>query len=113
MPRTVKHAPRELLQGTVDVLILKTLSRGEMHGYAISRWLHERTTGVLALKDAGLYQALHRLQEKGLIESEWGASENNRRARYYRLTRTGRAHLGTEAATWLRYADAVREVLAT
>lgn len=113
MPRTVEHAPRELLQGTVDVLILKTLNCGEMHGYAISRWLHERTAGVLVLKDAALYQALHRLQEQGLIESEWGASENNRRARFYRLTRTGRARLSSESATWMRYADAVREVLAT
>lgn len=113
MPHITEHAPRELLQGTVDVLILKTLSRGDMHGYAVSRWLRERTAGVLALKDAALYQALHRLQEQKLIESEWGPSENNRRARYYRLTRAGRARLTSEAATWLRYADAVREVLAT
>lgn len=105
------RAPRELLQGTVDVLILKTLTRGEMHGYGISRWLREQTGGVLALQDAALYQALHRLQEKGLIESEWGTSENNRRARFYRLTAKGRSRLGTESASWLRYAEAVRVVL--
>ena len=76
----------ELLQGTLDVLILKTLSWQPMHGYGVSRWIRRRTDDVLAVEDAALYQALHRLERKGWIDSEWGVSENNRRAKYYQLT---------------------------
>lgn len=101
----------QLLPGTVDVLILRTLEREPMHGYAISRWLRERSDGVLSLDDAALYQALHRLARHGWVESEWGLSENNRRAKYYQLTARGRAHLHAEAASWRRYADAVAQVL--
>ncbi len=103
----------DLLQGTVDVLILKTLSWQPMHGYAVSRWIRERTDGVLALEDAALYQALHRLERQGWIESEWGLSENNRRAKYYQLTREGRRQLRAETATWRQYAAAVFKVLET
>jgi transcriptional regulator len=83
-----------------------------MHGYAISRWLDARSEGVLTVDGAALYQALHRLERKELIESEWGLSENNRRAKYYQLTRTGRQQLRAKSSTWSRYAAAVTKVLA-
>ncbi len=100
-----------LLQGTVDVLILKTLVAGPMHGYGVSRSIRERTDGVVGLEDAALYQALHRLAAKDWIEAEWALSENNRRAKYYRLTPQGRKQLQAETATWHRYAKAVLSVL--
>lgn len=103
----------DLMQGTVAVLILKTLSWGAMHGYDISRWIRQRTEGVLGLEDAALYQALHRLEKKGWIEAEWGLSENNRRAKFYRLTEEGRGELQLEATNWRRYAEAVFKVLET
>ena len=100
-----------LLQGTVDVLILKTLQEGPMHGYGVSRSIRERTDGVVGLEDAALYQALHRLEAKSWIEAEWDLSENNRRAKYYRLTPKGRKQVRAETATWRRYAKAVLSVL--
>ena len=103
----------DLLQGTLDVLILKTLSWKAMHGYAISRWIRQRTDQVLSVEDAALYQALHRLERKGLIESEWGLSENNRRAKYYQLTPAGRTQLSAEASEWRQYAEAIFKVLET
>ena len=105
--------PLDLLQGTLDVLILKTLSWGPLHGYAVSRWIRQRTDEVLAVEDAALYQALHRLERKGLIEAEWGLSENNRRAKYYQLTTAGRRQLRSEVTTWRMYAEAVFKVLET
>ena len=107
MPRDVS----DLLHGTLDVLVLKTLSWGAMHGYAIAEWIEQHGGGDLVIVDAALYKALHRLQEAGAIDSEWGYSENNRRAKYYSLTPRGRAHLRTEAATWRRYASAVGRIL--
>ena len=101
----------DLLQGTLDVLVLKTLSWGPMHGYGISRWIDERTRGVLEIEDAALYKSLHRLERAGSIEAEWGLSENNRRARYYRLTPRGRQRLKTEESVWRTYAEAVFRVL--
>ena len=103
----------DLVHGTVDVLIMKTLSWRPMHGYAVSRWIRERTDGVLGVEDAALYQALHRLERRGWIESEWGLSENNRKAKYYQLTAEGRRELRAEAATWREYAAAVFKVLDT
>ena len=103
----------DLLQGTLDVLILQTLSWDAMHGYAISRWIRQRTDNVLSVEDAALYQALHRLERKGLIESEWGLSENNRRAKYYQLTQAGRTQLRAETSEWRQYAEAVFKVLET
>ena len=100
-----------LLQGTVDVLILRTLSWTSMHGYGISRWVSDRSNGALALEDAALYQALHRLERKGLVESEWGTSDTGHRAKYYSLTADGRKQLREEAATWRSYAEAVFKVL--
>jgi transcriptional regulator len=105
------HTPSELLQGTVDVLILRTLAWQPMHGYAISRWIRERSHDVLAIEGAALYQALHRLERKRLIDSEWGTSENNRKAKFYSLTASGRARLRTESETWRSYAAAVARVL--
>ena len=100
-----------LLQGTVDVLILKTLQESPMHGYEVSCGIRERTDGVVGLEDAALYQALHRLEAKGWLEAEWGLSDSNRRAKYYRLTREGRKQLRAETASWRRYAKAVLLVL--
>ena len=105
------HAPIDLLQGTVDVLILRTLAWEPMHGYAVSRFIRERTEGVLAIESAALYQALHRLERKKLIKAEWGVSENNRRAKFYSLPADGRKQLRTEAATWKTYVEAVFKVL--
>ena len=102
-----------LVQGTVDVLILKTLSWSPMHGYGIAQWIRERTDGALAVEDAALYQALHRLERKGWVESEWGLSENNRRAKYYQLTPAGRTQLSAEASEWRQYAEAIFKVLET
>ena len=101
----------DLLQGTVDVLVLRTLTWGPMHGYAVSRWIHQRTDGVLELEDAPLYKALHRLERAGFVAAEWGLSENNRRARYYTLTPAGRRQLRAEESAWRRYAEAVFKVL--
>ena len=105
------HAPIDLLQGTVDVLILRTLAWEPMHGYGVSRFIRERTEGVLTIESAALYQALHRLERKKWIRAEWGVSENNRRAKYYSLTPEGRKQLRTEAETWKSYVEAVSKVL--
>jgi transcriptional regulator len=101
----------DLLQGTLDVLVLRTLAWGSMHGYAVSRWIRQRTDGVLEIEDAPLYKALHRLEKAGHVEAEWGLSENNRRARYYQLTAAGRRALKAEETAWRRYAEAVFKVL--
>lgn len=101
----------KLIQGTVGLLILKTLTRGPQHGYGVSAEIRERSRGELGLDDAALYQALHRLERRGLVASEWGISENNRRAKYYEITRAGRRYLAQEASTWHRYSRAVSAVL--
>jgi len=107
-PRTL-----DLLQGTVDVLILKTLTWQPMHGYAIAKWIEQRSEGVLGVADAALYQALHRLERREWIESEWGVSENNRKAKFYRLTRAGRAQLRAEVSQLKVYVGALWKVLET
>lgn len=107
MPRDVS----DLLHGTLDVLVLKTLSWGAMHGYAIAEWIEQHGAGDLVIVDAALYKALHRLEDAGAIDSEWGLSDNNRRAKYYSLTARGRTMLRAEAATWRRYAAAVGRIL--
>jgi PadR family transcriptional regulator, regulatory protein PadR len=109
MPKT----PNDLLYGTLNVLVLKSLSWKPMHGYAISVWLRERSEGTLFIEDAALYKSLHRLEEQGAIESEWGVSENNRRARYYRLTALGRKQLRSEHTAWTEYARAITRILRT
>jgi transcriptional regulator len=100
-----------LLKGTVDLLILQALRQGPSHGYEISRFVHERTDGVLNVEEAALYQALHRLEVRQWIEAEWGLSDNNRRAKYYRLTTAGRNQLRSGTSVWKRYANAVFKVL--
>jgi transcriptional regulator len=107
----VSHATLTLLQGTVDLLILKALQQGPAHGYSVTRWVRDRTDGVIAMEDAALYQALHRLEAKGWIASEWGLSENNRRAKYYSLTPTGSRQLRNEVSLWKRYAEAMFKVI--
>jgi len=101
----------DLLQGTLGVMILKALVLGPAHGYAIARWVEQTTDDVLQIEEGSLYPALRRLEDRGWVRSKWGLSENNRRARFYTLTARGRAHLKTEAAVWLRYANAVTRVL--
>jgi PadR family transcriptional regulator, regulatory protein PadR len=100
-----------LLRGTLDMLILKTLAGGALHGYAVATRISERTGGVLGIEDGALYQSLHRMEERGWVESEWGHAETGKRARFYRLTEGGRERLQAETATWIRYAEAVFKVL--
>jgi PadR family transcriptional regulator, regulatory protein PadR len=107
----MSHPTLTLLQGTADLLVLRALQDGPAHGYAVSRWIRERTEGVLAMEDAALYQALHRLEARDWIAAEWGVSENNRRAKYYSLTTTGRRQLKSEVATWRQYAAAMLRVI--
>jgi PadR family transcriptional regulator PadR len=107
----VSRTTLSLLHGTVDLLILHALQQAPAHGYTISRWVRERTDGVFSMEDAALYQALHRLEDKGWIASEWGLSENNRRAKYYSLTPAGRRQLRNEVSAWTRYAAAVFKVI--
>jgi PadR family transcriptional regulator, regulatory protein PadR len=102
-----------LIQGTLDVLVLKALARGPRHGYGVAGWLRDATREELVVEDRALYLALHRMEERGWIESEWGLSENNRRAKYYQLTAAGRAELKAQAQRWSRYAAAVTRVLQT
>ena len=102
---------RELLQGTLAILILKALFAGPAHGYGIARWVELTTDDVLKIEEGSLYPALRRVEDRGWVRSEWGVSENNRRARFYTITQSGRAHLRSEAAVWLRYAAAVTRVL--
>lgn len=106
-----RREPGDLLQGTLGILILKSLLLGPAHGYAISRWVEDTTADVLCIEEGSLYPALRRLEDRGLVSSEWGLSENNRRARFYTITTDGRRHLRNEAAIWLRYSEAVRRVL--
>jgi transcriptional regulator len=101
----------DLMQGTLDVLVLKALSWGPRHGYGIARWLRDTTDDTILVEDRALYLALHRLEERDLIEAEWGLSENNRRARFYSITRAGKRELAQREATWTTYADAVFKVL--
>src|SRR5438270_13905704 len=97
----------EVLRGTLDLLILKAVSWGPTHGYAVARWIEQATDDVLRIEEGSLYPALHRLETRRWIRAEWGTSENNRRAKYYTLTPRGRAQLRVESATWTRFAHAV------
>ena len=108
MPRNEEAT---LLQGTLDMMILKTLARRPMHGYAITEFIHVTSENMLRVEEGALYPALHRLELRGLLASEWGVSENNRRAKYYRLTPAGRRRLAAEAATWRRLSGAVMRIL--
>ena len=101
----------DLMQGTLDLLILRTLTWGPMHGYAVARQIRERSREVILVEEGALYPALHRMEKRGWVESEWGLSENNRKAKYYQLTSEGRRQLRAQAATWTSYAEAVFAVL--
>ena len=100
-----------MLQGTLGLLILKALVVQDQHGYGIAQWLQDVSGDVLQIEEGSLYPALRRLEDKGLITSHWAITENNRRARYYALTRAGRQHLRTDASTWLQFSKAVTLVL--
>jgi len=105
--------PTDLVQGTVDLLILKTVALEPMHGWAIAQRIRQLSRDVLLLRQGSLYPALQRLERQGWITAEWGASENNRRARFYRLTKAGRRRLEQEVAGWERLSAAIRTVLRT
>ena len=101
-----------LLKGTLDVLVLKALSWGPMHGFEIITWLEARSGGRLAVADAALIQSVHRMEERGLVAAQWGTTEKDRRARYYRLTAAGRAHLDAQGRALSDHVDAIATVLA-
>jgi PadR family transcriptional regulator PadR len=103
--------PLDLMQGTLDMLILKALAWGDMHGYAVARWLERTTDDALRIEEGSLYPALHRLTRRGWVRAVWGVSENNRRARYYSLTPDGRKQLRRETADWARLITAIAKVL--
>lgn len=105
------NPPLPLLQGTLDLIVLRAVELGAMHGYGLAGLVRERTGGSLTVEDAALYQALHRLERQGFIDAEWRPSENNRRARYYTLTSTGRERLTQQAGRWRRYARALEALL--
>ncbi|MDA8020913.1 MAG: PadR family transcriptional regulator [Thermoanaerobaculia bacterium] len=111
MPKDTPKAQPDLLQGTLDLLILRTLQPGPMHGWAIARRIQQVSDDVLTVQQGSLYPSLHRLARKGWIDSEWGTSENNRRAKYYRLTAEGRRRLADETESWQRLSAAVSRVL--
>jgi PadR family transcriptional regulator PadR len=100
-----------VMQGTLDVLVLRSLRAGPQHGYGIASWIRQCTDGDLEIEDGALYQALHRLEHRGVVQAAWGVTDNNRRARYYKLTARGRRELRASEASWRRYAKAVFRVL--
>ena len=109
----MKNSKVELLQGTLDMLILKSLSTGSMHGYDIATRIQQMSDEVLTIQEGSLYPALHRMEERGQIESEWGLSENNRKAKYYKLTKVGRKQLEAETSDWARLSAAITKVMQT
>jgi PadR family transcriptional regulator PadR len=100
-----------VVKGTLDVLVLRALQWAPMHGFEITNWLEHRSSSALELEDSAVYQALYRMEERGLIEAEWGVTANQRQARYYKITAAGRAHLKTQTAQWLRYSQTVTQIL--
>jgi len=106
-----RREPQPVVKGTLDVLVLKALTDGPMHGFALTSALEARSGGRLGLEDAALYQALYRMEQRGLVSADWGTSDRGRRARFYRLTAKGRRHLARQTAEWLRYADTVTDIL--
>ncbi len=103
----------DLMQGTLELLILKTLSRDTMHGYGIAQRIHSEADDLLKIEDGSLYPALYRMEERGWVSSEWGVSENNRRAKFYKLTRSGRKELDDQSANWDRVSQAITRILQT
>src|SRR5262245_31118704 len=111
--RLTKAAPGELMPGTLDMLILKTVSRGPLHGYAIAEFIQRTSEDALRVEEGALYPALHRLEVRRLLSATWGMSENNRRARFYRLTAEGRRQLAQEASYWARMTAGVARIMET
>ncbi len=105
------YEPLTLLKGTLDMLVLKALTWTPMHGFEIIAWLDTRSGGGLGLDDSALYQALYRMEERGLVAAEWGVTDNNRRARYYKVTRKGRRHLEAETEHWMHYQELITGIL--
>ncbi|MBC8088818.1 MAG: PadR family transcriptional regulator [Phycisphaerae bacterium] len=103
--------PLAVLKGTLDVLVLKALTWQTMHGFEITAWLEHQSGRRLALEDAALYQALYRLEKRGLVAASWGVTDANRRARYYEITKAGRASLSEQTAQWVRYAETMNDIL--
>jgi PadR family transcriptional regulator, regulatory protein PadR len=108
-----KNMEAAFLPGTLDMLVLKTLSRGTMHGYSIAEFIQQASSDVLKVEEGALYPALHRLEVRRFLKSEWGSSDNNRRAKFYRLTASGRRELENEADYWRRVAGAVTMIMQT
>jgi PadR family transcriptional regulator PadR len=104
---------QDLLQGTLDMLVLKSLTTGSMHGYGIAQHIQQVSEEALKVEEGTLYPALYRIEERGWITSEWGVSDNNRRARYYKLTAAGRKQLAAEASNWVRLSEAISKVMQT
>ena len=106
-----KNETGELIQGTLEMLILKALIRGPMHGYGVAEWIHQTSQQVLKVEEGALYPALHRLELRGVLKAEWGFSDNNRRAKFYRLTAEGKKRLNAESQRWTRLSAAVAFVM--
>jgi transcriptional regulator len=111
MIREKKTESGELIQGTLEMLVLKALARGPLHGYGVVEWIHQTSQQVLKVEEGALYPALHRLELRGLLQAEWGASENNRRAKFYQLTATGKKRLNNESQRWAKLSAAVGFVM--
>src|SRR5438067_12913020 len=111
--RASRMSRLSVLKGTLDLLVLRALSWTPMHGFEIVTWLERAASGSLDIEDSALYQAVYRLEERGLLQADWGVTENNRRARYYKLTAAGRAHLRAETRNWMHYAETVTTILTT
>jgi transcriptional regulator len=105
--------PADFLPGTLESLILKTLTRGAMHGYAVARWIEDATDQALSVEEGSLYPALYRMEKRGWIDAEWGISELGRRAKFYRLTRKGRQQVASDTEAWVTFAQAVNKVMVT
>ena len=112
MPPTPPKTPNALLHGALDALILKTLARGPKHGYAVARFIRDGSNDAFKILDGALYTSLHRMEEKGWVESEWGTSDKGKRAKFYRITTVGRRALQAETDSWNRYVTAVAGVMA-
>ncbi len=102
----------DLMQGTLEFLILKTLTWGPMHGFAVGRWIRTTTDDALEIEEGALYPALHRMERRGWVDAEWALTENNRKAKYYEITRLGREQLRKEERSWTRYVAAVAKIMA-
>jgi transcriptional regulator len=111
MIREDKNDTGQLIQGTVEMLVLKALARGPMHGYGVAEWIEQTSQQVLRVEEGALYPALHRLELRGLLSAKWGASDNNRRAKFYQLTAEGRRRLEAESSRWARLSAAVAFVM--